>query len=412
MDVGTVVSAGGHLGLIGWALLGGLFQSHDPQDAMQVTEVTMMTSEEFAALTAAPSAEPAEVITPEPEAPEPETEEPVQPEPEVTPPAPQTPPEPELAPEPPAAETVPEEPVQPEPEQPAAAETAPEAPEPLPETQVVTAPPEITAPTPEVEDTPEGAALVLDTSARPKPRPAARVAPTPAVQPEPDAAAAPDVQEAANPEESDQAEQAEEVQEAAAPEAAATEIVTEAETPTGGEVVSDLAPTGAPRPPSRPARLAERRAEAVAAQEAAREAAQQAAQETPSQSATQSAVEEALASGTQSTTPSGPPLTAGEKDALRIAVQQCWNVGSLSSEALRVTVTVSVKMQQNGKPDTGSLRMVGAEGGSQAAAKQAYEAARRAIILCGNNGFNLPAEKYSQWREIEMVFNPERMRIK
>jgi hypothetical protein len=28
-------------------------------------------------------------------------------------------------------------------------------------------------------------------------------------------------------------------------------------------------------------------------------------------------------------------MTDGEKDALRVAVQQCWNVGSLSTDALR-----------------------------------------------------------------------------
>ena len=44
--------------------------------------------------------------------------------------------------------------------------------------------------------------------------------------------------------------------------------------------------------------------------------------------------------------------------------------------------------------------------------KQAFEAARRAIIRCGSSGFDLPAEKYGHWRDIEMTFNPERMRIR
>ena len=44
--------------------------------------------------------------------------------------------------------------------------------------------------------------------------------------------------------------------------------------------------------------------------------------------------------------------------------------------------------------------------------RQAFEAARRAIIRCGSRGFPLPAEKYDQWREVEMVFNPEGMRMK
>ena len=105
-------------------------------------------------------------------------------------------------------------------------------------------------------------------------------------------------------------------------------------------------------------------------------------------------------------------MTSGERDALRVAVQQCWNVGALSSEALRVTVTVGVDMNRDGSPDIASIRQVSAEGGSDAAIRQAFEAARRAIIRCGARGFPLPVEKYDQWRDIEMVFNPERMRIR
>ena len=79
---------------------------------------------------------------------------------------------------------------------------------------------------------------------------------------------------------------------------------------------------------------------------------------------------------------------------------------------LRVTVTVLVAMNENGTPDSGSIRMTESEGGSGDAVRQAFEAARRAIIRCGARGFPLPAEKYGEWAEIEMVFNPEKMRIK
>jgi ribosomal protein L16/L10AE len=69
-------------------------------------------------------------------------------------------------------------------------------------------------------------------------------------------------------------------------------------------------------------------------------------------------------------------------------------------------------MGKDGKPDNGSIRMLSSSGGSSAAAKQAFEAARRAIIRCTKGGYKLPIEKYSHWREIEMTFNPEKMRIK
>ncbi|TNF59642.1 MAG: energy transducer TonB, partial [Rhodobacteraceae bacterium] len=110
--------------------------------------------------------------------------------------------------------------------------------------------------------------------------------------------------------------------------------------------------------------------------------------------------------------PSGPPLSAGEKDALRVAVSSCWNVGSLSTEALGTTVVVTVTMTEDARPVNASIRMTGFSGGSEGAARQAFEAARRAIIRCGANGFALPVEKFDQWREIEMTFNPESMRIR
>ncbi|MEL7282847.1 MAG: energy transducer TonB, partial [Pseudomonadota bacterium] len=81
--------------------------------------------------------------------------------------------------------------------------------------------------------------------------------------------------------------------------------------------------------------------------------------------------------------PTGPPLTGGERDALRVAVSRCWNVGSLSTDALGTTVVVAVDMQESGQPVNGSIELVSSSGGSAAAAQQAFEAARRAIIRCG-----------------------------
>ena len=98
-------------------------------------------------------------------------------------------------------------------------------------------------------------------------------------------------------------------------------------------------------------------------------------------------------------------------DALRMAVQQCWSVGSLSSVALETTVVVAVSLSQDGRPVTSSIRQIGSEGGTAASVKQAFETARRAIIRCGARGFQLPSDKYDQWKDIEMIFNPVKMRI-
>ena len=95
---------------------------------------------------------------------------------------------------------------------------------------------------------------------------------------------------------------------------------------------------------------------------------------------------------------------------MRLAVSSCWNLGALSTEAMATVITVAFDMARDGKPDAGSIRLLSHTGGSDAAANQAFQAARRAIIRCGVNGYDLPDEKYDHWRQIEITFNPDNMR--
>lgn len=361
MNTGQVISGIGHAGLIGWVLFGGVFQS-EPLP-FEVTEVSVISTDAFDALFTGPQPETGtEVALPvQPEVEPDPVETPVPDEVVVTePPEPAPEPEPETVPEPPAPEPEPEiadvPPVQPQPEQ-----------------QAVIAP---------------------EVSPRAVPRPSERVAPE-AVQP-PDPEAAPDEVEQEAVVQGEAGDTVAEEQDATAPEEAATEIVTEAEEPS-------RAPTSSPRPP---ARRPSPPTETVEAPTPA-----PAPTPTPTDNAVNDALAEALGGGDDEV-PQGPPLSAGEKDALRVAVSNCWNVGSLSSEALMTTVVVAVDMTQDSKPVTSSIRLVSSSGGSTAAANQAFEAARRAIIRCTRDGYNLPVEKYGQWKEIEMTFNPERMRIK
>ena len=366
VNTGQIISGAGHLALIGWALIGGVFQSAPPP--FEVVQATAISEEEFAAIMdrqSAPDAV-ADVDTPEPPAPG------------------------EAAPSLSSEADTPPEAAQPD-----VSEASP--PDPAPDVSQITPPvrAEVEDASPVMEVPQEDmAVMVPEVSPRPQPRPAPRVAPEAVARPEPDVR----VDDVASPEVTpdEGAESAEEPSAATAPEEAATEIVTEAEEP------AQAAPTASVRPRSRPARPA-----------ATAETAPEPATPAIDQSAVNDALAAALGQAQQSSqAPSGPPLTGGEKDALRVAVQRCWNVGSLSSEALRTTVVLGVQMAETGKPEIGSIRMLSASGGGDAAAKQAFEAARRAIIRCGNDGFDLPVEKYDHWRDIEMTFNPENMRIK
>ena len=105
-------------------------------------------------------------------------------------------------------------------------------------------------------------------------------------------------------------------------------------------------------------------------------------------------------------------MTSGEIDGLRVAIKQCWNLGTLSSAAMSVKVTVRVDVGQNGKPDLQSIRMTGFDGGAESVANQVFDAARRAIIRCSKGGLPLPADKYDTWKDLELVFDPSGMRLR
>ena len=196
-----------------------------------------------------------------------------------------------------------------------------------------------------------------------------------------------------------------EPQEATAPEETTTEIVTEAEQPSG-------APTASVRPQARPNRPAPAPEPEPAQTETATATPEPAAD--PLADAVADAVASALSGGTTTPEPDlpvGPPMTGGEKDALRVAVQRCWVV-DVGSQSANVTVVVGMEMEDTGRVVTNSLRMVSSSGGSGSAVDTAFQAARRAILRCQGDGYDLPADKYAQWKEIEMVFDPSGMRLR
>ncbi|SIS81649.1 Cell division and transport-associated protein TolA [Roseivivax lentus] len=381
--IGQIVSGVGHGVLILWLLFGGIFRP-DP-DPVRVQDVQVLSSEEFAALSqpAAPPEAASEIDAPvAPEAPE------VSPRAPDTAPPPTPRPAPEATPEP-AAEAPPE-PVLPTP--PAeVTDTAPALPQPAPET-----------PAPEIAETPT-------------PDAAPRVAPEPVAPPAPDARVAEEVQDSVSPDAETDAVADVVEQEATSPEEATTEIVTEAERPAA-------APTASMRPAARPNRPTPTPAPEPEPEPETQTAQTPDAPEPPdppepdAPSGVEAALAEALGGGTtspQPDLPTGPPMTSGERDALRVAVQNCWIIDP-GSPASRVTVVVGFELTEAGRLIPDSLRLIEANGGDETATNVAYRNARSAIIRCEaqRNGFPLPPEKYAQWREIEMVFDPSGMRLR
>ncbi len=361
MNTGQIISGSAHLGLMAVAVFGGAFKA-DPLP-FEVTEVTAISAEEYAALFKSdPSPDAvANIDTPKP-------------------------PEAGQAPDLSSITDAQPELSQPEQTQATDPDQTPEVVDPAPpEAEVSDEAPVLQPPSEDI------AVLVPEIAEESRPQAALRVAPETVAQPDPDVQIDEIDQQATTSD--DATDVTLDNQEETAREAASDRIVTEAE---------KAAPATSLRPKARPAA----RPEPTETQTA--EPAQ------PEDTSVNDAVAAALGGIDDSSeaAPSGPPLTTGEKDALRVAVQRCWNVGSLSTDALSTTVVVGFSMSEDGRPNVASINMLGSSGGSGAAARQAFETARRAIIRCGASGFPLPIEKYDQWRDIEITFNPENMRIK
>ena len=402
MEKGQIISGVGHVGLILWVALGDwLFRAPDLPE-IEIAEVSLMSSAEFDALVAASPTTP----EPAPEEPAPEVAapEPVQPEPQ---PAPEPPPEP--APSEPAPEPAPAEPL----------------PEDLP-IEAVPQPIETPDPVAPIADTEQPIPVPLS-DVKPRPRPVDRVAATPVDRPTDAPEIADQVIEEVTDQPTEETVIVEEEQQAAAPEEATTQIVTEAvETEEDApqlEMTSSLRPRSRPDPATQAEDPPEEQVASAETTEDPVEPTEDAATEDAVAAALAEALaEEAAAEPAETPTetadsgatnaPAGPPMTAGETDAMRVAVQQCWNVGALSMEALRTTVVVAVSVAQDGIPEAGSITLVESNGESDTATRQAFEAARRAIIRCGARGFPLPPEKYETWKNMELVFDPNGMRMR
>lgn len=358
---GTIGSALLHGGFIVWVILGDWLFAPSDAPEIPVAEVSLLTSAEFDNLAAAAKA----TVTPPATASAPPPQRPA-PAPEATP---------EVLPK---AEVAQAEPA-PVPVAPVADEAQPI---PVPQTDVAPAPRPIdrVADTP-VDDVTDTPALADTVTPEVTDAPAETILDTP---PEP----------------------------AASPEEAATQIVTEAVKTE--DTAPQLAPTSSRRPQGRP--VVPKVAEAVPQEPVVEPPPPEETDTAAVDDAVAAALAEAAAEPAEiaaaDTGTSGPPMTSGEQDALRVAIKKCWNLGALSSEAMRTTVMVFVALGQDGTPDLGSLRMVWAEGGTAESADKMFEVARRAIARCGKAGFPLPAGKYESWKELELVFDPDGMRLR
>jgi hypothetical protein len=86
-------------------------------------------------------------------------------------------------------------------------------------------------------------------------------------------------------------------------------------------------------------------------------------------------------------------------------VAACWEVRALPPSARSTVVTLAVEMSPDGVPAPGSIRLVGARGGDAADIRLAHDAARRAILRCAGDGYDLPPALAARWRAVVMTFD-------
>ena len=76
-------------------------------------------------------------------------------------------------------------------------------------------------------------------------------------------------------------------------------------------------------------------------------------------------------------------------------------------DAQELKVTLAAELGVDGQVINASIRLIEPSPAPDGRFQQAYEAGRRALIRC--SPYELPRDKYAQWRNIEVVFNPEGM---
>ncbi|MDG1218387.1 MAG: hypothetical protein P8N16_09030, partial [Amylibacter sp.] len=375
VDIGVKISGTAHAILISIAIFGAPIFSSDEENPIQISEVSLISLEEFELLTKENM--PVFQSEPEPEVQEPEPELEVQePEPE---------PEPELE----VQEPEPEPEVQ-EPEQ------EPEVQEPEPEVQEIIneSDSDLIAPiadednlgelTPEFNENaaPKAAEIISDVSNEAPEEPA-------------DIGALEDTSfEKVNGADEEKLEI--ELNENTPAEESTTQIVTEAE-----EQKSDLVPSRTSKPKSRPKNLKTTKEIAIKPKLKPKEVVE-AEKDTTAESILESLKEKKEPEPFLNLTPAQKESVG---NIIRNKMRLCWNPPVGVENGLTNVMILGLKFDIDGKLVESPVNLTPNSG---VGSLQAFEAARRAVIRCSPYN-ELDPEIYDGWKELNLKFNPKNM---
>jgi hypothetical protein len=104
----------------------------------------------------------------------------------------------------------------------------------------------------------------------------------------------------------------------------------------------------------------------------------------------------------------GKPLSISEVDAIRQQIKRCWNVPAGAKDAQDLVIEVALVM--NPDATVRDARVIdAARMKSDPFYRAAAESARRAVLNPKCNPLKLPSEKYREWQQITLTFNPKDM---
>lgn len=110
--------------------------------------------------------------------------------------------------------------------------------------------------------------------------------------------------------------------------------------------------------------------------------------------------QEASLGGRQTT---GAKLSQSEEDAIRRQLQSCWNVPAGAVGGSELKAVVSFKLDPSGS-------LQGQPTLEKSSGDRAFDdTTLRAVRVCNQRGFQLPADKYDAWAEVKVTFDPRDM---
>lgn len=112
------------------------------------------------------------------------------------------------------------------------------------------------------------------------------------------------------------------------------------------------------------------------------------------------------AASSQPKAPLGAQLTASEKDLLIQQIERCWVVPAGARDADNLIIEIKAVVNPDGTVRQATIVDTGRYGADQTF-RAAADSARRAVLNPTCSPLHVPPDKYEQWHNLDLFFNPK-----